>query len=114
MRRPDAMSYDLTVYAAGGLDDEELEAIVGSISGLSVGDAGDHEVTVLRGQEKYAFTVFGPYDIEPEDVPDDGVPYVLAPTVSWRLIVEGGAPAEVRPARRFAKALALAAGGVAV
>lgn len=109
------MSYDLTVYAAGGLDDQQLEAVVQSVPGLSVGDSGDREVTVVRGrQEKYAFTVFGPYQIEPEDVPDDVVPHVLEPTTSWRVIVEGSDPAEVRPARRFAKALALAAGGVAI
>jgi hypothetical protein len=109
------MSYDLTVYAASSIDDEELEAIVGSIPGLAVGDSGDHEVTVLRGkQEKYAFTVFGPYEIDAVDVPDEVVPHVLEPTTSWQVIVEGSDPAEVKPARRFAKTLAVAAGGVAV
>jgi hypothetical protein len=109
------MSYDLTVYAASSIDDDELEAIVTSIPGLAVGDSGDHEVTVLRGkQESYAFTVFGPYEIDPEDVPDDVVPHVLEPTTSWQVIVEGSDPAEVKPARRFAKALAVAAGGVAI
>ncbi|OMC42538.1 hypothetical protein A5745_21560 [Mycobacterium sp. IS-2888] len=108
------MSYDLTVYAASRIDDEELEAVIESVPGLAAGDSGDHELTVLRGkQEKYAFTIFGPYEIEPEDVPDDVVPYVLEPTTSWQVVVEGSDPAEVRPARRFAKALAVAAGGVA-
>jgi hypothetical protein len=109
------MSYDLTVYAPTSIDDDELEAIVASIPGLAVGDSGDHEVSVLRGkQENYAFTVFGPYEIDPEDVPDDVVPHVLEPTTSWQVIVEGSNPAEVKPARRFAKALAVAAGGVAI
>jgi hypothetical protein len=109
------MAYDLTVYAAGSLDDDEVETIIESIPGLSVGDSGDHEVTVLRGDhERYAFTVFGPYEIEAEDVPDEVVPHVLDPTTSWRVVVEGSDPADVRPARRFAKGLALAAGGVAV
>lgn len=109
------MSYDLTVYAASSIDDEQLEEIVASVPGLSVGDSGDHEMTVLRGkQENYSFTVFGPHEIEPEDVPDDVVPHVLDPTTSWQIVIEGSDPAEVRPARRFAKALARAAGGVAV
>ncbi|OBG70304.1 hypothetical protein A9X03_21435 [Mycobacterium sp. E1715] len=109
------MSYDLTVYAAGSVDDEELEAIVESVPGLSIGDSGDGEVTVVRGKDDtYAFTVFGPHEIEPEDVPDDVVPYLLEPAISWQISVEGSDPAEVRPARRFAKALAVAAGGVAV
>ena len=109
------MSYDLTIYAPTSIDDDELEAIVASIPGLAVGVSGDHEVSVLRGeQENYAFTVFGPYEIDPEDVPDDVVPHVLEPTTSWQVIVEGSNPAEVKPARRFAKALAVAAGGVAI
>jgi hypothetical protein len=109
------MSYDLTVYAPTSIDDDGLEAIVASIPGLAVGDSGDHEVSVLRGkQENYAFTVFGPYEVDPEDVPDDVVPHVLEPTTSWQVIVEGSNPAEVKPARRFAKALAVAAGGVAI
>lgn len=109
------MSYDLTVYAASNLDDEELETVVESVPGLSVGDSGEREVTVLRGEHgQYAFTVFGPHEIDPEDVPDDVVPYVLEPTTSWQVSVEGSNPAEVRPARRFAKALAIAAGGVAI
>lgn len=109
------MSYDLTVYAPTSIGDDELETIVASIPGLAVGDSGDHEVSVLRGkQENYAFTVFGPYQIDPEDVPDDVVPHVLEPTTSWQVIVEGSNPAETKPARRFAKALAVAAGGVAI
>lgn len=109
------MSYDLTVYGSGNVDDQELEAIVESVPGLSIGDSGDGEVTVVRGREHtYAFTVFGPHEIEPEDVPDDVVPYVLEPSISWQISVEGSDPAEVRPARRFAKALAVTAGGVAV
>jgi hypothetical protein len=109
------MSYDLTVYGAAGLAEDELQSIVESIPGLAVGDSGDKELTVLRGkQETYAFTVFGPYAIDAEDVPDDAVPYVLNAVVSWQVIVEGSDPAEVKPARRFSKALALAAGGAAV
>ncbi|OOK66558.1 hypothetical protein BZL30_8424 [Mycobacterium kansasii] len=108
------MSYDLTVYAASSIDDEQLEEIVASVPGLSVGDSGDHEMTVLRGkQEKYSFTVFGPHEIEPEDVPDDVVPHVLDPTTSWQIVIEGSDPAEVRPPggspRRW-----LGRGGVAV
>ncbi len=109
------MSYDLTIYAAAGLADEELDAIVESVPGVAVGDSGDNELTVVRGKQRnYAFTVFGPYRIEPEDLPDDAVPYVLDPITSWQVVVEGSDPAQVRPARRFAKALALAAGGVAI
>ena len=109
------MSYDLTVYTAGGLRESQVEAIVDSIPGLSVGDCGDHEVTVLRGKrEVHAFTVFGPHPIEVDDVPDEVVPHVLDPTTSWQVSAQGSDSAEVRPARRFAKALALAAGGVAV
>jgi hypothetical protein len=109
------LSYDLTVYGAGNVDDQELHSIVASIPGLSLGDSGERETMILRGkQPNYSFTVFGPYDIDAEDVPDDVVPHVLDPTTSWQVIVEGSDPIEVKPARRFAKALALAAGGVAV
>jgi hypothetical protein len=109
------MSYDLTVYAADGLREEQLGAIVQSIPGLAVGDCRDHQVTVLRGKrEIHAFTVFGPHALEARDVPDDVVPHVLDPTTSWQVVAAGRDSAEVRPARRFAKALAHAAGGVAV
>jgi hypothetical protein len=109
------MSYDLTVYGAGGVEDQQLQSIVESIPGLSIGASGELETTIQRGkQQNYSFTVVGPYDIDPEDVPDDVVPHVLDPTTSWQVIVEGSDPVEVKPARRFAKALALAAGGVAV
>lgn len=109
------MSYDLTVYAPESLDGDQLAALVESIPGLSVGDGGDGEITVLRGKRPdYSFTVFGPYRIEPEDVPDDVVPHVLDPTTSWQIIVEGSTETEIASARRFAKAVAQAAGGVAV
>ncbi|WP_156688748.1 hypothetical protein [Mycobacterium sp. Marseille-P9652] len=109
------MSYDLTVYAADGLREKQLEALVESIPGLAVGDSGDHRVTVLRGKrEAHAFTVFGPHELEARDIPDDVVAHVLDPTTSWHVVAAGGDTTDVRPARRFAKALAHAAGGVAV
>lgn len=109
------MSYDLTVYAPEGIDDDRLAALVDSIPGLSVGDGGEDQLTVLRGKRKnYSFSVFGPYRIEPEDLPEDVVPHVLNPTTSWQVSVEGSSPTEIAPARRFAKALAQATCGVAV
>jgi hypothetical protein len=109
------MSYDLTVYGASGIEDDRMDAIVASIPGLAYGESGPGETQFVRGkEEKYSFTVSGPHDIDPEDVPDDVVPHVLEPDAIWQVMVEGSDPAEVRPARRFAKALALAIGGVAV
>lgn len=109
------MSYDLTVYATDNIDGDRLIALVESIPGLSVGDGGDGEFSVLRGKRRtYSFTVFGPYRIEPEDVPEDVVPQVLDPATSWQVVVEGSSPTEIAPARRFAKALAQAARGVAL
>ncbi|OBH20924.1 hypothetical protein [Mycolicibacter sinensis] len=109
------MSYDFTVYAADHIGADGLNALVESIPGLSVGDGGGGEISVLRGKRRnYSFTVFGPHRIEPEDLPDDVVPLVLDPTTSWQVIVEGSTPTEIAPACRFAKALAHAARGVAV
>lgn len=109
------MSYDLTVYATDNIDGDRLMALVESIPGLSVGDGGDGEFSVLRGKRRtYSFTVFGPYRIEPEDVPEDVVPHVLDPATSWQVVVEGSSPSEIAPARRFAKSLAQASRGVAV
>jgi hypothetical protein len=103
----------LTVYAPGPPTDG-LDAVVESIPDLAVGEHGDNEVQVVRGKRgTYSFTVFGPYSIEPEDVPDDVMPHVLDPNTSWQVVVEGSSPTETRVARRFAKQLALAAGGVA-
>ncbi|MGV0625355.1 hypothetical protein [Mycolicibacter minnesotensis] len=109
------MSYDLTVYAPDSIDSDQLVTLVESIPGLSVGDGAQDQFMVLRGKRKtYSFTVFGPYRIEPEDLPGDVVPHVLDPTTSWQVIVEGSSPTDIPPARRFAKALAQATGGVAV
>src|SRR4051812_13586210 len=111
--QPRTVSYDLTVYAPGPPTDG-LDAVVESIPDLAVGEHGDNELKVVRGKRgAYSFTVFGPYSIEPEDVPDDVVPHVLDPNTTWQVVVEGSSPTETRVARRFAKQLALAAGGVA-
>lgn len=109
------MSYDLTVYAPRHADAAELRMIVESIAGLAVQAVDDTEARVVRGKRAaYSFTVFGPYRIEPEDVPAAVLPQVLDPTVSWQVIVEGSIAGEVPFACRFAKKLALAVGGVAL
>ncbi|CPR12629.1 hypothetical protein BN971_03928 [Mycobacterium bohemicum DSM 44277] len=107
------MSYDLTVYAAGGLQVERLREVVESLPGLSVGDSGAGGMTVVHcKRERHAFTVFGPRAIDAAHVPDV-VSRLPEPATRWHVTVEGG-DHEVRPARRFAKALALAADGVVV
>lgn len=107
------MSYDLTVYAPGRDIPLDLPALIASTAGLSVEAADDVETKVRRGAG-YSFTVFGPFRIEPEDVPVAAVPHVLEPGLCWQVIVEGSTAAEVPTAVRFAKKLATAAEGVAV
>lgn len=108
------MSYDLTVYGSGE-PDGGLASAVESVPGLALGERCDGELKVVRGKRQvYAFTVFGPYSIEPDDVPAEVVAAVLGPDTSWQVVIEGSETASLAPARRFAKALALRVDGVAV
>ncbi|BBX66185.1 hypothetical protein MSAS_53590 [Mycobacterium saskatchewanense] len=109
-----AKPYALTVYAGCVVPERQLAAIVESVPGLSAGGVGD-DVVVLRGKQKiHAFTVTGPRAISARHVPEHVSSRIVAPTASWRVTVAGNDPAQVRCARRFAKALALATGGVVV
>ena len=108
------MSYDLTVFGSPLPDDVDV-AVANAVAGLELGPRADGEFTVLHSEPKtYAFTVFGPYDVEPEDVPAEVVDAARAVGVRWLVVVEGSHPDAIEPARSFAGQLARAAAGAAV
>lgn len=108
------MSYDLAVYASQPLPADELRDLVAETKDLHPEVVDEHEVRVVRGKRRsYSFTVFGPHDVEPDDLPSEVVVHALDPTVGWRVVVEGSDEVEIPHAVRFAKRLAVASEGVA-
>lgn len=107
------MSYDIRVF---GRQRVELSAeFVAGSPGLALGARSNDSVQVLRGQwAAYSFTVDGPLEVEPEDVPSEVLTHVLEPRFQWNVLVEGSSAAEVPHARKFAKRLAVAVEGMAV
>jgi hypothetical protein len=103
------MSYDVQVF---GRRQAELSTdFVAGSPGLVLG----HDGLVLRGRRAtYSFTVDGPFEVEPEDVPAEVLAHVLEPRWMWAILVEGSSEAEIPHAVRFAKRLAKAAEGAAL
>jgi hypothetical protein len=100
------VSYDLQVWARTELDDDELGELVRA-AGLSPGDDG----TVRRGaRDRYCFHLQRS-EVELEDLPDEVVATVLAPTTLYDVRVEGTAASEIPYATKFARRLARAAQG---
>jgi hypothetical protein len=103
------MSYDVQVF---GRRQVELSAdFVAGSPGLVLGRDG----RVLRGRRAtYSFTVDGPFEVEPEDVPEEVLAHVLEPRWMWAILVEGSSLAEIPHAVRFARRLAKAVEGAAL
>jgi hypothetical protein len=103
------MSYDVQVF---GRRQVELSAdFVAGSPGLVLGRDG----RVLRGRRAtYSFTVDGPFEVEPEDVPEEVLAHVLEPRWMWAILVEGSSQAEIPHAVKFAKRLAKAVEGAAL
>ncbi|MDI2034858.1 hypothetical protein [Paenarthrobacter nitroguajacolicus] len=108
------MSYDLRVYSSGVLDAATLRGLVASSWGLSIASGADLESMPMflpvdrRGE--YAFTVDGPLDEDPDDVPTSAIGL----SHSYDVSVEGSKHKAIPAAWRFAKKLAKASSGVAV
>src|SRR5260370_17181783 len=74
-----------------------------------------HSYSVLvsvRGKQRlYCFTGDGPFQVEPEDVPEEITAVLLGATHMYTIMVEGSAAAAVPQAVRFARRLARAVEG---
>ena len=103
------MSYDLQVWARRELTDDELHGLLRDAGLAAAGDG-----TVVRGaRARYCFHL-DQSRVEPEDVPDEVVATVLAPTALYDVQVEGTIASEIPHATRFARRLARAAEGTVV
>lgn len=104
------MSYDLAVYARRALSPSELDDLLGA--GLHADACGDHYLVVTRGaQRRYSFSIDGPSDLEPDDIPEEVTAVVLGAAWLYRVLVEGSFDAEIPHAVRFARRLAGATDG---
>jgi hypothetical protein len=109
------MSYDLQVYTSQDLNEDALRTLVNQGVGLAAGAAAGRWVAVSRGaRRQYSFTVDGPDQLEPEDVPPGVTSSAPGARYLYSVTVEGGAGAEIPHAVRFAKRLAKALGGAVV
>jgi hypothetical protein len=111
------VSYDLRVYAPVTLSSSDIRSVVAGGRDLAVGEfdeaRGWH--SVVRGAKgRYCFTVDGPVQVDPEDVPDEVTAVLLGATHVFFVRVEGSADVDVPHAVRFARRLAESLGGVVV
>jgi len=106
------MSYDLTVFGERSLSRAELIQIVRAGADMDVVDSAEQGITVVRGKRaSYCFTVDGPFDVEPEDVPEELALVAIGITVMYQVLVEGGAAVSIPHAVRFSKRLAASVNG---
>jgi hypothetical protein len=107
------MSYDLQVYAETALSAEEMRALVVQV-GLDAQDTIEESgsLTVVRGSERaYTFSAAMPAAVEGEDVPEEVVAALPAPSFMYFVMVEGSSPVGVRHAVKYARRLAEVARG---
>lgn len=106
------MSYDLAIYTRDTISAEQLTALIREAVGLDIDESDTRSISVVRGaHHRYSFTVDGPDNLEPEDVPAEVTQVVLGPRYLWSVLVEGSAASEVPHAVRFARRLAQALDG---
>jgi hypothetical protein len=108
------MSYDLAVFGTRSLSLGEVAKVIRDAQGLDVAehDPGDSGLVAVRGKQRlYCFTVDGPFQLEPEDVPEEITAVLLDATHIYTIMVEGSAAAAVPHAARFARRLARAVEG---
>ncbi len=111
------MSYDLQVYAPSAMDIDRIRELITNLSTLFLDefDGARASYTVTRGVKRsYCFTVEGPVQVEPEDVPEDVTAVLLGATHLFNVSVEGSTSANIPHAVRFARRLAQSLGGVVV
>jgi hypothetical protein len=113
--RNSTMSYDLNVYAKQRLDLDTLFALIRKVPGFDVEqtDGRYFTIEVVRGTRAIpTFALDAPVDVEAENIPTDVVSQAIGLAVLYEIhasVSDGSALAGVV---RFAKSLALAAGGV--
>ncbi|GAB2994021.1 hypothetical protein LWP59_32300 [Amycolatopsis acidiphila] len=93
-----------------------MRDLLGEVGDLQA-DAADsrRSLIVLRGaRRRYSFTIDGPDDVEPEDVPPEVTNAVLGARHLYSIMVEGTALSEIPHALRFAKRLALVVNGAMI
>ena len=106
------MSYDLDVFAPREASSEVLLEVVAGGRGLAPSRNGARSWTVNRGSRgASSFTIEGPFELEPEDVPSAVEASVLAAKVLYQFIVEDPTDSEVPHATRCARRLAEALDG---
>ncbi|MHA7306842.1 hypothetical protein ACX80E_16625 [Arthrobacter sp. TMN-49] len=109
------MSYDFSAYAVAPLTIDELVRLVRSTVGLAVeGEpVSDAEsLMVLRGVRRaYCFTVDGPFEVEPGDVPEEVTESVPGIAAVYQVLVEGSSESAVPHAAKFGRKLAKAVKG---
>lgn len=107
------MSYDLHVYGRDIELPELRDVITAADLAVEKDDAGS--LIVVRGKRRrYSFTVSAPVLVDPEDIPDEVVAAVLAPTHMVEVLVEGSAASEIPHAIRAARRIATAIEGAAL
>jgi hypothetical protein len=108
------MSYDLAVFGTRSLSPGEVADVIRDAQGLDVAehDPGDSGLVAVRGKQRlYCFTVDGPLQMEPEDVPPEITAVLLGAMHIYTIMVEGSAAAAGPHAARFARRLARAVEG---
>lgn len=109
------MSYDLSVYATAPLVFDELLALVRSTAGLNVDGEPSSDadsLMVIRGvRHAYCFTIDGPFEVEPEDVPEEVTASVIGAKAVYQVLVEGSEEVSIPHAVKFARKLAKTTAG---
>ncbi|MBG6054577.1 hypothetical protein IWX81_000967 [Salinibacterium sp. CAN_S4] len=109
------MSYDLTVYGDRSLSRGDLTDIVKAAPDMDVAEEAEQHIAVTRGKRaSYCFTVDGPFDVEPEDVPEELATVAIGVTVMYQVLVEGSADLSIPHALRFSKRLAASVNGAMI
>jgi hypothetical protein len=105
-----AVSYDLDVYVPRALEPAALRAILADTPSLVAADDSEghsDSLIALRGvRHRYCFTVDGPTQCEPEDVPESVTAAVLGARHLYSVVVEGSSESDIPHAVRFARRLA--------
>ncbi|WP_162265787.1 hypothetical protein [Arthrobacter alpinus] len=94
---------------------DELLALVRSTAGLDVEGSPSMDaksLKVVRGARRvYCFTIDGPFEVEPEDVPEEVTESIPKIAAVYQILVEGSEEASIPHAAKFGRKLAKAAKG---
>lgn len=102
------------IYGSQNVTSAGLADIARGIKGLDLEQVDGHPTgfTVVRGARRgYCFSVDGPYNVDPEDIPARVTATALGITRMYTVTVEGSSSTSIPFAVRFARALARRCGG---